>query len=105
MHGRLISGTLPFLLAAVTAAGRSPVAASPSLHFAPRHALMDETVRIRLAGLPPRQPVTVRASARLLGCAARSEATYLTDRHGCVDLARQAPVRGSYSGIDPMGLF
>jgi dienelactone hydrolase len=35
----------------------------------------------------------------------RSQATYRTDTRGVVDLTHAAPVEGSYSGVEPMGLF
>jgi dienelactone hydrolase len=35
----------------------------------------------------------------------RSHATFVADRRGDIQLDRQSPVEGMYSGIDPMGLF
>ena len=35
----------------------------------------------------------------------QSQATFLADDNGGVDVARQAPVSGTYEGVSPMGLF
>ena len=73
--------------------------------FVPAQPLMDDVVHIRLSGLPPRQPITIKARMRLAGRAWRSRAVFVSDARGSVDLGRLAPVNGSYAGVDPMGLF
>lgn len=67
----------------------------------PRSAPLDTARRIRVVGLEPDRTVTVRAST---GDRA-AEAVFRADERGVVDLTRHAPVSGSYSGVDPMGLF
>ena len=63
--------------------------------------LTDEPVRIILRGAPPGALVTIR-----LGVARqRAYATFISDRSGTVDLGRDEPVIGTYSGADAMGLF
>ena len=78
----------------------------PDLEIQPTDALVDATVSIRLRGLIAEQQVTLRAEmADYLGCAWASRATFVADRHGCVDVANQRPVAGTYDRPDPMGLF
>ncbi len=67
---------------------------------------IDEPVRIVVTDLPAHQPVTLRATTRdgswVDWC---SEIVVEADSAGVVDLTRQAPLRGDYSGIDPLGLL
>ena len=63
--------------------------------------LVDERIRIVLRGAPPSSYVTIRLAI----AAQRANATFLSDRTGTVDLGRDVPVVGTYSGADPMGLF
>ncbi len=72
----------------------------------PRSAMFDEPVRIRLTGFPAAREVTITASARD-GQDRRwsSEATFLTDGGGEVNLEHQAPGSGSYRNADSHGLL
>ena len=63
--------------------------------------LTDERVAIVLEGARPGSLVSVRLSWGDQS----SQATFLADRRGTVDLSRMAPVRGSYARVEPMGLF
>ncbi|XP_077178900.1 acyl-coenzyme A thioesterase 1-like [Paroedura picta] len=68
--------------------------------------LHDEPVQVRVEGLSPRQPVTLRAwledeTAELF----QSRAYYRADSEGELDLTDAASVGGSYSGVEPMGLL
>jgi dienelactone hydrolase len=67
----------------------------------PRRAPLDTALDIRVVDLPPDQLVTLCAST---GDQA-SSAVFRADDRGVVDLTRHAPLSGSYSRIDPMGLF
>ncbi|MFE9745383.1 acyl-CoA thioester hydrolase/BAAT C-terminal domain-containing protein [Saccharothrix saharensis] len=67
----------------------------------PRRAPLDTELDIRVVDLLPDQLVTLRAST---GDHA-SSAVFRADDRGVVDLTRHAPLSGSYSRIDPMGLF
>ncbi|MBA3439281.1 MAG: acyl-CoA thioesterase/BAAT N-terminal domain-containing protein, partial [Pyrinomonadaceae bacterium] len=78
---------------------------APMIRFTPAQALMDEPITIRLSGLPPKKPLIVKARMLLLGKTWQSQATFIADEHGRVDLGKQAPTGGSYPGVDPMGLF
>lgn len=67
--------------------------------------LVDERLRIQLAGLLPDVSVVLRATMRDdLGRVWSAEASFLADAAGTVDLATQAPLSSGYAGIDPMGL-
>jgi len=63
--------------------------------------LIDETIPIVVSGLPPDAEVTVRLSDGEWS----SNATFIADSAGIVDLTRMSPNRGTYKGVDPMGLF
>lgn len=64
----------------------------------------DERVTVRVTGAPP--GATVEFEAGLVdddGVEWGSAATFTADDDGVVDLAEQAPERGSYHGVAPMG--
>ncbi|XP_004485026.2 acyl-coenzyme A thioesterase 2, mitochondrial [Dasypus novemcinctus] len=66
----------------------------------------DEPVRITVRGLAPGQPVTLRASLRdEKGELFRAHARYLADGSGELDLTSAPALGGSFSGLEPMGLF
>ena len=74
----------------------------PKLEIQPTDALIDAPVSIRLTGLLAEQQVTLCAEmANYLGCTWASQATFLADQHGCVDVADQR----TYEQPDAMGLF
>lgn len=66
--------------------------------------LVDETVRIRVSGLPAGRVVTVRLEQHDTAGLWRSHAIFVAGDAGVVDLSRMAPLSGTYSGIAPMGL-
>ncbi|MEU7479192.1 acyl-CoA thioesterase/bile acid-CoA:amino acid N-acyltransferase family protein [Lentzea sp. NPDC042327] len=67
----------------------------------PEAAPLDQPVGIVVTGLPPDAEVTVQLST---GDRA-SHGVFRADERGVVDLARHAPVEGTYTGVDAMGLF
>lgn len=67
----------------------------------PQSAPLDREVDVVVVGLPPGKPVTVQLST---GDRA-SHGVFVADERGVVDLTRHEPVEGTYSGVDPMGLF
>jgi dienelactone hydrolase len=83
------------------------------LSIQPSEAFIDEPVSIRLSGFEPNQKVTIRATTVGIafpdladtGIVRESEATFQTDVNGEVDLEKQAPLSGSYTDADGMGLF
>jgi pimeloyl-ACP methyl ester carboxylesterase len=80
-----------------------------NIAIVPNPSLVDEPVHIRLTGLKPGLPITIRASRTAqtpthtihLG----SHGEYLADSNGVVDLARQPSLDGTFAGLEPMGLF
>ena len=75
------------------------------IDIAPTQPNLDTELHIRVVGLPPGEPVTLRAAQRdLRGCRWRSANVFTAGPDGTVDLTRDAPVDGSYDGVDPMGL-
>ena len=85
---------------------RPSTVASPYLELMPKRALMDEPVRIRVLGCSPHQRMTlVTQMTDDGGRRWTSRATFEADAEGIVDLAVHAPLEGSYTGCDPMGLF
>src|SRR5215213_10200920 len=76
------------------------------LIVSPERAPIDEPVAIRLDGVAPGARVTVRARMEGYGNGIwASEAAFTADPDGCVDVTRDAPVMGTYEGVEPMGLF
>jgi dienelactone hydrolase len=68
--------------------------------------MVDEPLCIRVAGFEAGQRVTLRASQTDdLGRTWRAHATFLADSSGNVDVASQAPVSGTYTDADAMGLI
>ncbi|ALM86705.1 acyl-CoA thioesterase/bile acid-CoA:amino acid N-acyltransferase family protein [Bordetella sp. N] len=83
-----------------------PATGAPTLEVSPADALIDEARRIVLRGITPGARVTVRArTPRGHGVAWTSEAQFRADDQGVVDLGRQAPLQGSYTSADAMGLL
>jgi dienelactone hydrolase len=75
----------------------APESPRPRLEISPEHPSLDTALRIRLDGLSPGTEVALRASqADPRGREWRSAATFTAAADGTVDLARDAPRRGSY---------
>src|SRR5262249_6248520 len=80
--------------------------ARPCITGVPATALVDERVEIGLTGIMPYGAVTVHAQMQDdLNHLWRSHATFRADAQGCVDVAVQAPLAGTYAEADAMGLF
>ncbi len=81
-------------------------AAEPRLIIQPERPLLDDVLDIQLTGLPPDSLINIRAqSTDDSNQEFQSFASFRSDASGAIKLARQAPVAGSYQGVDPMGLF
>ena len=79
---------------------------NPTLSIEPTDDLIDVPRRIRLNGLAPGEHVCLSsATQRAQGIVWRSEAHFQADQSGRLDLTRDAPLSGDYSGIDGMGLI
>jgi dienelactone hydrolase len=71
----------------------------------PEQPNLDTELRTSVTGLPANAEVTLRATmVDQYRREWRSTATFRTGNDGRVDLHRDAPVAGSYTGVDPMGL-
>ena len=76
-----------------------------TLTATPASSLVDRPVSIRVSGLKPGEPITLRASMPDSKHRTWSaQATFIASSRGVVDVTRQAPHYGSYSGIHAMGL-
>jgi len=79
---------------------------SQTLTVTPNNILSDETAVIRVAGLEPNQHVTIQAElADGADQRWKSQAEFLADTQGAIDLSRQAPLKGSYGEVSAMGLI
>ncbi|XP_036941666.1 acyl-coenzyme A thioesterase 1 [Acanthopagrus latus] len=68
--------------------------------------LFDKLVQVKVEGLAPHKPVELRS--RLVddrGVAFKASALYKADETGQVDVSRAPSLGGSYTGVEPMGLF
>ncbi len=74
--------------------------------IAPAAALHDEPVSVKVAGLTAGGVYGFRFEfVTRAGTVWRSEGQFRADNNGSIDLATTAPVSGSYTGIDSLGLF
>lgn len=79
---------------------------TPRFEKLPLVSLADEVIQVRLTGLEPGRSVTLRArTVDDLGHVWESTARFTADASGTIDLSRQAPERGSYEGVEPMGFL
>ncbi len=67
--------------------------------------LADEPVRFFVTGCTPGEVVTITAGWTVGGTQARSEAQFVAPADGVVDPARLPSVAGSYTGVEPYGLW
>lgn len=78
-----------------------PTVDSPRIDITPELALMDVPVQIRLLHFAPHQRVVLAAQMTDDGgWHWTSRAVFQADATGTVDLASQAPLEGSYAGIE-----
>ena len=79
---------------------------SYTLAAEPQTALASDPVSITASGFSPNQQVGIRAiTTDENGNSWESAALFEADGSGNIDVASQAPLSGSYDGVDPMGLF
>ena len=68
--------------------------------------LFDAAVAIELRGFPARQPIAITAIQTYPNMSRwQGRATFMSDDDGCVYVARQAPISGTYDGVSAMGLI
>ncbi|KAI5615128.1 acyl-coenzyme A thioesterase 1, partial [Silurus asotus] len=66
----------------------------------------DESVQIKVSGLSPGEHVELQAKHKDdKGVVFKASATYQADGQGDVDLNNHPSRGGSYTGVEPMGLF
>lgn len=81
-------------------------ASRPVLSVRPADGLIDEPRCITVSGLAPDELVAISArTLRSRGVVWDSQATYMADAQGVVDLTRDAPVGGDYAEVSAMGLL
>ena len=71
-------------------------------------AMVDETINLRVEGLRPKQKITLRATSMTGGrnnTIFQAYAHYEANTEGCINLAEDESIGGTYKGIEPMGLF
>ncbi len=100
---RRLIALVPLLALCLGACGGS--APKPVVTVTPASALWDRARTVVVSHLRPDEPVTVRARTFLPLGIWGSSATFRANRRGIVNLARQAPLHGSYHGVSPMGLW
>jgi len=74
------------------------------IEVTPENSLLDEPIEIVISNLPPSSQITLEASLQS-NDAWISRAIFQANNKGVVNVAKQAPISGFYSGINPMGLF
>lgn len=79
---------------------------SPHIIITPERALIDEPIEISVTNLKPHAHITIEATCKNKDNDAwKSYAIFQANDKGVVNVAQQAPISGSYTGIDPMGLL
>ncbi|KAL5008197.1 hypothetical protein ScPMuIL_013778 [Solemya velum] len=76
-----------------------------TITITPDEALVDEKVVINVTGLEKHQLVTLHASLTHDKKTFASCASYVADDTGTVSSERDSSVQGTYTGVEPMGLF
>jgi dienelactone hydrolase len=97
--------TAVIVAAVVGHASNQCEASTFALTATPKRALIDVPIDIRAHTPESKREVTIEASANIDGVSYHSWATYKTNAAGALDLERASPIRGTYRGVDPMGLF
>lgn len=77
----------------------------PTLTITPADALIDVPRQIRVENVAPGQTVEITARTRRNGVLWQAQAAYTAGEDGAVDLTRDAPSSGDYTGLSPMGLI
>ena len=80
----------------------------PSIVITPSISLIDSPVEINIVGIEPGQEVVIRAQRVVEGkknIYLSSYATFIGNDEGKIELNSQAPINGTYSCVDGMGLF
>src|SRR5438874_1817649 len=85
--------------------GIAVCAAAQTIDVTPPKAMIDEAVVVKVSGLAPNEHATIRAELTDGGGQQwASQAEYVADESGAIDVSRRAPVAGSYKELSPVGL-
>ncbi len=72
----------------------------------PEVALIDQETSVKLNNLNPNEIIEIRAEAKDdNNIIWSSYGLFKSDENGTIDLSIHAPIEGTYSGVDPMGIF
>jgi dienelactone hydrolase len=74
------------------------------IEASPLQSLIDAPVALRVSDAAPGQEITIRARVGDTFWRWESHATFAADSKGSVDTARSSALRGTYEGVDQMGL-
>lgn len=78
----------------------------PSFHIEQQSIYIDTKINIRVKGATPGQLYIMKVEMRdNVGASWYSYGHFLANADGEIDLATDAPIEGTYAGIDAMGLF
>jgi dienelactone hydrolase len=76
------------------------------IEITPNPAMVDEEVSIQVYGLPPLAPALIFARTQDdAGLDWESHSMFTANAAGRINVTAQAPIGGTYSGVDAMGLF
>jgi len=81
--------------------------ATPALRIAapPHPVLVDDPRGVIISGCEPRTPVLVHARVEMDNATREASATFRADETGTVETSRDASLAGTYTGVDPFGLW
>jgi dienelactone hydrolase len=96
---------LPIMFAIAVLPSNADAAENVRLVVTPTALAVDQSIHVTIVGLAPGQRITVIAEQLRFGFPLRSAATFAVGRSGSLDLSKNAPISGDYSGVDPMGPF
>ena len=83
------------------------VEAAPALRIAapPHPVLIDDPRGVVITGCEPCSPVVVQARVEIDNATREARASFRADESGTVDTGRDASLAGTYTGVDPFGLW
>ena len=81
--------------------------AAPALRIAapPHPVLVDDPRGVIISGCEPCSPVVVHARVEIDNATREASATFRADETGTVETSRDASLAGTYTGVDPFGLW
>ncbi len=102
----ILLAVIAFVAAKIVLPGLKHTSDRINVIVMPENPMVDDVLSIKITGFEPYQQVTLRARMKDdSGKWWRSEAEVKADEDGVIDLKKQAPVSGTYSGLEPMGLI